>query len=98
MWSEVRAHFDSERTFEAVTANLGLQFVPLSEEAARLAGSHWREYHRCRSRSLRNADECKRAMADFLVGAHAQVQTDVLLARDRGFFRGYFPHLRLMQP
>jgi hypothetical protein len=32
------------------------------------------------------------------VGAHAQLQTDGLLARDRGFFRGYFKGLRLIEP
>ena len=40
----------------------------------------------------------KRVVADFLVGAHAQLQTDGLLARDRGFFRTYFKSLRLIQP
>jgi predicted nucleic acid-binding protein len=97
VWAEVRANFESDAAFDAAMDSLGIQHVPLSDEAARLAGAHWRRYHQGRTRR-HGGDERKRLIADFLVGAHAQLQADALLARDRGFFRGYFRGLRLIQP
>ena len=92
VWAEVRAHFWNEASFQETLSLLGVRFDPISEEAARLAGQHWSEY--CSShRSSRN-----RVVADFLIGAHAQLQAESFLTRDRGFYRHYFSGLRVQDP
>lgn len=93
VWSEVRAHFSEEASFLSTLARLGVVYEPLRQEAAQLAGELWREY--CLTVRRRDRD---RIVADFLIGAHAQLQTDALLSRDRGFFGSRFKGLRLIDP
>jgi hypothetical protein len=101
VWAEVRASFEAEEPFVEAMDGLGIEYLAMSDASAALAGAHWRRYHRNRAREAPTATRStrdKRVVADFLVGAHAQLQTDGLLARDRGFFRTYFKSLRLIQP
>ena len=92
VWAEVRAHFPDDESFQEGLAILGVRFDSISWEAARLAGRLWREHRR--KTQLPRA----RLVPDFLVGAHARLQSDGLLTRDRGFYRHYFLRLRVIDP
>lgn len=92
VWAEVRAHFPTAEAFNQSLNLLGVQFDPISAETAATAGRLWRESRKGKR------DPAKRVIADFLIGAHARLQADVLLSRDRGFFRRYFARLRVIDP
>ena len=91
VWSETRAHFQSSAAFREAMDAIQIQFQPISKESAELAGELWALYRR-------SGGSRQRVLADFLVGAHALLQADRLLARDRGFYRPYFKRLKLIDP
>jgi predicted nucleic acid-binding protein len=93
VWSEVRAHFPDEAAFRSTLATLGVVYEPLRQDAAELAGELWQGC--CRATHRRERD---RIVADFLIGAHAQSQSEALLSRDRGFFKAHFKGLRVIDP
>jgi predicted nucleic acid-binding protein len=68
-----------------------IEFSPISLESALIAGAMY-------SRYLHRRGSAKRVLPDFLIGAHAGVEADRLLARDRGYYRDYFESLILWIP
>lgn len=57
-----------------------------------MAGELWRKY----CIAIRRKRDRDRIVADFLIGAHAKLQSEALLSRDRGFFLGHFKGLHLI--
>lgn len=68
-----------------------IQFVAGSIASAHLAGQMYAAY-------LARGGKRGRVVADFLIGAHAKVHADRLLARDGGYFRDYFRGLKIIEP
>jgi predicted nucleic acid-binding protein len=92
VWAEVRASFDDDSLFLHAMEKLGVQFDSMSNKSSQTAGALWRQYR------LRKDSKRHHLIPDFLVGAHALLQSDVLLCRDRGFYRRYFSRLKILDP
>lgn len=88
VWAETAAVFPEQAAFEKVMRTLGIQFAPLTQQAATEAGIAWKQYRDSGGKRLR-------MVADFLIGAHAAIQCDRLLTRDRGFYRDFFHRLKI---
>jgi predicted nucleic acid-binding protein len=89
--AEVRPAF-AAGDLEQFLTDLEISFVPSTKASSVLAGEMFGVYLKRRHAGRR------RVVADFLIGAHAMVCADRLLARDLGYFRGYFKNLKLLEP
>lgn len=91
VWTETATVFPESDSFLESMKILGIEYSPMEIDAALHAAASWRRY---RERGGRRT----RVIADFLIGAHALMQCDRLLTRDRGFYRDYFSRLRVLDP
>ena len=91
VWAETATVFGDAGRFHEAMHKLAAAFSPMTEQAAIEAAQAWRR-HRA------GGGPRNRIAADFLIGAHALVAADRLLARDRGFYRQYFAGLQVIDP
>lgn len=91
VYAELAAVFPSPLAFQTAMHKLPIDFLPMERDSAALAGEMWRKYRS-------HGGNRRRVVTDFLIAAHAQVQCERLLTRDRGFYRTYFKKLRVLDP
>jgi len=91
IYAELAPQFDSRESMEDILVKLGIRKVVIDSEVAFSAGSTWKIYRQ-------SEGQRDRILADFLIGAHAWVEADRLLTRDRGFYKKYFENLTIFSP
>lgn len=89
--AELCPALNSINEVENLLSDWQIEFSPLLKESALLAGTMNKNY-------LERRGSAKRVLPDFLIAAHASLQADRLLARDRGYYRDYFSELTLWDP
>lgn len=91
VYAELCIHFPSQRECDTFLDGNDIRMEGLTPPAHFLASRAWRTYHQ-------QGGQRSRILADFLIGAHALVQANRLLSRDRGFYRRLFPKLTVVDP
>jgi predicted nucleic acid-binding protein len=79
----------SESGLRSFMRDWEMEMVPSTLAVALLAGSHFAAY-------VGKGGRAGRVLPDFLIGAHARLLADRLLARDRGYLREYFKGLTVL--
>ncbi len=91
VWAEIRGAVKRPEAVAEAFAQVDIVFDPFDQACADLAGDLWHAYRR-------QGGTRSRLIPDFLVGAHAQLRAGRILSRDRGFLRGYFKDLVVIDP
>src|ERR1700722_17775189 len=91
VYAELCIHFNTQGECDRFLHGSEIRVEALSNKAHFLASRVWRAYRK-------QGGQRTKILADFLIGAHAHVQTSRLLSRDRGFYRKLFPKLSLIDP
>ena len=90
-FAELAHRFSTQSDLERFLDFLGCRLSPVEASTAYLAGTFFRQH-------LKRGGKRSRILPDFLIAAHAQLQADRLLTRDKRFFGSNFPRLKAVSP
>ena len=95
VYVELASVFKSEKMMQDALLIAGIQLEISQRKTLWKAGEFWKKY-RATTNGTRTKNQ--RILPDFWIGAHALLQADRLLTRDRGFYRDYFKELKIISP
>ncbi len=84
VYAELCPQFDSRSSLDVFLNETGIDVFPLTREVLWKAGRAWKDYV---SRGGKRKD---RIIPDFLIGAFSSVKGDLLITRDKGFYKEHF--------
>lgn len=91
IFAEVAPSFIEPAALGTAIDRLGLALAPFTRADAFHAGQAFAEYRR-------RGGERTAILADFLIGAQAEIRGWPLVTRDRKGFQSYFPGLQIIDP
>jgi predicted nucleic acid-binding protein len=86
IYAELSPQFPDKKMLDDALRQLSIRILSLDLEVAYHAGKKWQQYRK-------TGGKRNRVLADFLIGAHAEMRSEKLLTRDRGFYKKYFKEL-----
>ena len=89
IYSELAPQFSSKTLLDDVLKTLSIRIVSLDLMVAYHAGQIWKNYRK-------EGGGRNRILADFLIGAHAEIEAEQFLTRDRGFYKKYFSDINVI--
>jgi len=88
VYAELVPQFEKRLVLDSALATINVSSSSVDKDVAFIAGERWKVYRK-------SGGERKRIITDFLIGAHAMVKAERFLTRDRGFYKSYFPDLKI---
>jgi len=88
--AEISSYFTSAAQLRSTLREMSIEVVDFGIPDLHGAGAAYVAYRK------RSSKPKPRMLADFLVGSHALHHAGSLLTRDRGYYRTYFPRLKLI--
>ncbi|MHC4105337.1 MAG: hypothetical protein ACYSR9_10385, partial [Planctomycetota bacterium] len=74
-----------------------ISIAPLELDAVSIAGARWIKYLKRKSKCPNCGQKLNKKehfLSDFYIGGFAVAKCDVILTRDRGIYKKYFPELK----
>jgi len=95
--AELCGYVQEPERLQAELEAIGLEILDVPASAALACGTAYRQYLRAR-RKESGKEGPKTPLADFFIGAHADVMGWTVITNDPGRFKTYFPKVKLETP